>query len=804
MNFLEDLKNRFILFDGAMGTMLQKAGLKGGESPEEWNLSKPEIIKDIYREYIRAGSDVVTTNTFGGNRIKLKEFGLEDKVREINQAAVRNAKEAAGKDVYVAGSLGPTGKFIEPVGDLSFEEAVDIFSEQIAALRDGGADMIILETMIDIKEVKAALLSAKQLTDLPVISSMTFEDNMRSLLGTPPEVFAIVSEAMGADVVGANCSLGIEGMLKIIELMSGATRLPLIAQANAGMPCLKDGVTFFPATPEEMANHVPELTSHGVRIVGGCCGTIPVHIKKIGETLSGVEEKKRSIKVSGTTLAGRTGYISLGWGNPPAIVGERINPTGKKALTTEIVEGKTSIIRKEAKGQMENGADILDINVGVPGGEEPASMKRAVFAVNENCVLPIVLDSSDTIALEEGLKACDGKALVNSVTGEEKKLASILPIVKKYGASVIGLTIDEWGIPATAEGRFKVVRRIMRRALHYGISKRDIVIDCLALSVSAGEGGAKETLKAIRMVKEKLGLTTILGVSNISFGLPERGIINASFMSMAIEAGLDLAIINPHNSMIMDAYHASILLKGYDLRAERYIKRHNQRSGVSAKKPAEGTVIKPEGIKEQIFNAVVEGDKDNVLNLIEDAFKQGWVPIKVSNEALLPALEEVGRLFEENIYFLPQMMLSAETMKRAFKRIKKELKGWSGESLGKIIMATVEGDIHDIGKNIVSTLLDNHGFDVIDLGKNISAQKILKEAIKNRVDAVGLSALMTTTVAEMDKVIKLLKKEGIKTFTIIGGAVVTQEFADQIGADIYAKDAMDAVRKIKGLIAKKR
>ncbi|MBI5892956.1 MAG: homocysteine S-methyltransferase family protein [Deltaproteobacteria bacterium] len=795
---LKRLHEEVVVFDGATGTMLQERGLKPGACPDEMNLTMPDAVKAVHKAYVDAGSDIVTTCTFGANRIKLEEYNLGNKVNEINSQSVKLAKEAVHHHALVAGGIGPTGKFIEPVGDLSFDDALKIYSEQAQALANAGADCIIIETMMDIREMKAAIMAAKE-TGLPVIATMTFDETMRTVLGTSPEVFAIVAESIGADIVGANCSLGAEGIFKAVEAMSRVSDLPLIAQPNAGIPYLKDGRTVFPAVPSEMAEYVPKFLSIGVRIIGGCCGTTPEHIRKMGSRVQGFKgQRVKGQEVSGTKLASRSRHTIFGNEYPPIIIGERINPTGKKAFAHEILEHKTSTTRKEAKAQQELGADALDVNMGVPGGDEPKAMKTAIFAVNENCHLPVVIDSSSALAIEAGLKSVDGKALINSVSGEEKRLSAILPLAKKYGAAVLGLTLDKSGIPKTAEHRFKIAEKILNAALDAGLKKSDVVIDCLAMTVSADQKSARETLKAIRLVKEKLGLTTILGVSNISFGLPNRDLINANFLSMAIEAGLDAAIINPHSHLMMDAYHASLVLAGKDIRAERYIRKYGQK--------AEGESLKaeikeePKTIGEKLKRAIIDGDEEGIVPLVEEAIKQGWEPLKISNDGLVPGLEEVGRLFGKNIYFLPQIMLSADTMKLAFERLKKELKGKKGEGRGKILMATVEGDIHDIGKNIVSTLLENHGFDVIDLGKNVPADKIIDEAVKNNVDIVGLSALMTTTVTEMENVIKKLKEKGINVITMVGGAVVTPEFADKIGAASYAKDALEAVEKAKGLI----
>ncbi len=795
-DFRKTLKERPIVFDGATGTMLQRLGLKPGGCPDELNLTAPEVVRKVHSAYREAGSDVVTTNTFGSTRVKLREYGLDNRLREINTAAARNAREAVGEDGFIAGCIGPTGRFVEPVGDMGFDEAVDIFKEQAEALSAGGVDLFIIETMMDIKEMKAAIIAARE-TGLPVVATMTFDESMRTILGTSPEVFAVVADALGVDCAGANCSLGIDGIYRALAAMSTVTDLPLIAQPNAGIPVLKGTETVFPATPEEMAEYVPRLVSVGVRILGGCCGTTPEHISMMGADFRSLKAEKREPKRF-TALASRTTVALFGGGLPPITVGERINPTGRKKLAEEIKEGKISIIRKEAREQADSGAHVLDVNVGVPDIDEAAAMKRAVFAVNENCRLPVVIDSPKIKAIEEGLKAVDGKPLINSVSGEEEKLRTILPLAKKYGAAVLGLTLDDDGIPKTAEGRLKVAEKILERALAAGLKREDVVIDCLAMTVSAEPRGAVETLRAIRLVKERLGLATILGVSNISFGLPSRGSINAHFLSMAIEAGLDSAIMNTKNEAMMDAYHASLVLLGHDEKAERYIGRFGKRGPARTQEQAGRE--EAAGIGEKIIRAVVDGDTEHIVGLVEEALREGWEPLRIGNEALIPGLDEVGRLFASNVYFLPQVISSADAVKMAFERLKGEMKGKKGAGLGRVIMATVKGDIHDIGKNIVCTLLENHGFEVIDLGKNVPAERIVEEAEKTNADIVGLSALMTTTVMEMDNVIKKLREHGVKAKTIVGGAVVTPEFAKKVGADEYGGEATEAVEKMKRLV----
>jgi 5-methyltetrahydrofolate--homocysteine methyltransferase len=809
-DFLKTLAKGPVLFDGATGTMLQMLGLKPGGCPDELNIAEPEMVKKVHRAYREAGADVATTNTFGANRIKLKEYGLDGRISEINIAAARNAREAVGPEGFVAGDLGPTGEFVEPVGEAAFDDILKVYDEQAGALKEGGADLLIIETMMDIREMKAAIIGAKS-TGLPVVATMTFDETMRTVLGTPPESFAIMADSLGVDVLGANCSLGIEGIYKTLLAMSRVTSRPFIAQPNAGIPVLKGTETVFPATPEEMASYVPRLVEAGVRVLGGCCGTTAEHIRLMGEAFKSIKSPVRE-PIGVSALASRTSYQLFGGGLPAILIGERINPTGRKKLAAEIKEGKTAGIRGEARAQEAAGAHALDVNVGVPGIDEVPSMTRAVFAVNDHSTLPIVIDSSHNDAIEAGLKAVDGKPLINSISGEEKKLASILPLAKKYGGALLGLTLDDAGIPETAEGRLKVAEKMLGRVLDAGLKKEDLVVDCLAMTVSAAPDSALTTLKAIRLIKEELGLATVLGVSNISFGLPARSLINSSFLTMALSAGLDCAIINPENRAMMDAYRSSLVLLAKDLRAEKYIEYAKTidtgpgKSGAAKAAPAQGKEPKRviAGVMDRLKYAIIDGDEDGITALVEEALGDGNDPLKISNSGLIPGLTEVGKLFAANKYFLPQVMLSADTMKRAFARLKKELKGRKGPSLGKILLATVEGDIHDIGKNIVATLLENHGFEVIDLGKNVPTERIIEEAVKNEVDVVGLSALMTTTVMEMDNVIKKLKERGIEATTIVGGAVVTEEFSQKIGADEYGGDALSAVDKVKALVKRAR
>jgi len=801
MPFMQAVRERVMVLDGAMGTMLQERGLKAGQSPEELNLTAPEIVAGVHASYLEAGADVIVTNTFGGSREKLSHYGLADRLVEINQKAVQIARQVAGDRAYVAGSIGPTGRFVEPVGDLSFDQTAEIFREQARALIDAGCDLITLETFLDIKEIRAAVIAIRELSrDIPVIAMLTFEEKGRSVLGSPPEAAAITLEAVGASIVGSNCGLGVDGIYEILRAMRAVTTLPLICQANAGLPVLKDGKTVFPGTPEEMASYHDRLIDLGVRVIGGCCGTTPAHIAAMQQALSGRQRPFAQGTPDGTTwLSSRGSFAAIGANHPAALIGERINPTGKKLYSQELREGKVAYIRREALEQSALGATLLDVNVGTPGIDEPAAMERAVFCAQGAVQTPLVLDSSSPAALEAGLKAADGKVLINSVNGEEKSLASVLPLAKKYGAALVCLTLDEAGIPASAQGRAEVAARIAKRAETAGLKRSDLVVDCLTLTVSAEPKGALVALEAVRLTREGLGLNTVLGVSNISFGLPARPLISSTFFSMALAAGLSAAIVNPKEAPMLAAWRSALVLLGHDPNAGGYIAAYK---GAVAESQAPAAA-EPEGVRGRLAKAVVEGELEGIVGLVEAALAEGLTPMQVSTEALLVGLEEVGRRFESGAFFLPQVMLSAETMKAAFARLKQELAGAGAlESLGKILMATVEGDIHDIGKNILVTLLENHGFEVIDLGKNVPAERILYEARAHQVDAVGLSALMTTTMAQMDKVLRLLKQEGVKSFTMVGGAVVTQEYATEIGADLYAKDAMEAVALIKKLLAK--
>jgi 5-methyltetrahydrofolate--homocysteine methyltransferase len=794
--FREALKARVLVLDGAMGTLLQERGLPPGGCPEEMNRQAPDVVCGIHAEYAAAGADILVTNTFGGNRAKLAHYGLEGEVEPLNRRAVELARKAGGEQCFVAGSVGPTGRFVEPVGDCSFAEMVALFKEQIGALAQAGADVITFETFLDIRELRAGIIACQDVCDLPIIAQMTFDDAGRTVLGTPPDAAAVTLDALQVDVIGSNCGLGIDGIYDVLVTMREATPRPLIAQANAGLPVLEDGKTVFPGTPEEMTLYHDRLIRLGVRIVGGCCGTTPTHIRAIRDAF-GKRPHDWSPPPRRGLLSSRTSVTAIGGAAPCVLIGERINPTGKKRYTAELLDGKTAYIRQEALAQVDAGADLLDVNCGAPGVDEAAALERAVFALSGVTGSPLVLDTSDPAALERGLMAADGKVLINSVNGEAKSLERVLPLARRYGAAVIGLTLDEQGIPDTADGRLAIARRILNAAKQAGLPAEDVLIDCLTLTVSAEQKRALESLKALRLVRDELGLATVLGVSNISFGLPARSVLSSAFFAMTLEAGLKAAIINPKDERMMDTYRAARVLLGHDHGAEAYIQHF---AAIAEPQAVSGAVSAEPDLFDQLANAIIAGDEEGIVPLVSKALADGYQTMDISNDGLLPGLEEVGRRFADNRMFLPQVMQSAAAMQAAFGQLKEAMNGEPAASLGKILMATVEGDIHDIGKNIVCTLLENHGFEVIDLGKNVSAARILENATTHQVDAVGLSALMTTTIQQMDVVIDQLKAAGVKVFTMVGGAVVTQQYADKIGADIYAKDALEAVTKIKQML----
>ena len=774
------MDNEILLLDGAMGTMLQAAGLPMGMAPELWNLTEPETVADIQRRYVEAGSRVLYTNTFGANRLKLARSGHS--VREIVAGGVRCARMAAGdKDVRVALDIGPLGQLLEPLGTLKFEEAYELFREQVLAGAQAGADLIVIETMSDLYEVKAAVLAAKENSTLPVWVTMTFEQSGRSFVGVTVPAMALTLNGLGVDAMGFNCSLGPRELLPLLEELRSWTDKPLILKPNAGLPDPATGA--YRITPAAFARQMLPALSLGVTILGGCCGTSPDFIRALGAALEkGGEAQPRPARRCGVS----SGRLAVGL-DGVRVIGERINPTGKKRLQQALRENDIDYLIARGIEQQDAGADILDVNVGLPGIDEPDMMVRVVKALQGVTDLPLQLDSSNPAAIEAGLRAVSGKAIVNSVNGKREVLDAILPLCKKYGAAVIGLCMDENGIPADWQGRVNIARRILDAALKHGIAREDVYIDCLTLTVSAQQEQARETLRALRFVKEELGLHTVLGVSNISFGLPARENITVSFLTQALYAGLDLPIVNPNQEAIMNAVASWRVLSGEDAGSRAYIDRFAAQPEASRAAPAPESAM-------SIDEAILRGLGGETARLTVKALMERS-ELAVINELLIPALDRVGELYEKQEIFLPQLISAANAACEGFELIKARIARRGGESVskGKILLATVRGDIHDIGKNIVRVVLENYGYTVLDLGRDVPVEDVVETAMRENVKLVGLSALMTTTVVSMAETIAALRRSGHDCKVMVGGAVLTADYAAQIGADYYAKDAKQAV-----------
>ncbi len=784
MNFNDLIKKDFVLLDGAMGTMLQKSGLKLGEIPETLNITNPEAIISIHKAYVEAGSEIISTNTFGANSYKMKNCGHS--VTELIGAAVKNARSAARDKALVALDIGPIGQLLEPAGSLSFERAYEYFKEEILAGKD--ADVIFFETFTDLLELKAGVLAALENCEKPVVASMTFEENARTFAGVSVACAALTLEGLGVSALGVNCSLGPDELSPIVKEFTSITSLPIFVKPNAGLP--DPNSNSYNVSAEDFAESMDKIIDFGtVKLVGGCCGTTPDYIRALKDVIDNKSYKKAEIKTD-TAVCSATTAVEI---NQPRIIGERINPTGKKLFKQALINNDIDYILSQAISQVKAGADILDVNVGLPETDEKEMMVRVIKALQAVVDVPLQIDSTKPEVLEAALRIYNGKPIINSVNGEEKSLSTVLPLVKKYGASVVGLTLDENGIPKTAEGRFEIAKRIVERAKALGIPSKDVYIDCLTLTVSAEQSACKQTLKALNRVKTELGCKTCLGVSNISFGLPNRPLINHIFLTMALEEGLDLPIINPNDELMTGSVRAYKVLSDIDKNSRDFIEAYNEVK-TQAPKIASSHV--------SLFDAIVNGLKGEAGALTEKALESKDA-MEIVNGDLIPALDKVGADFESNKIFLPQLIQSANVAQVCFEVIKKYLQKNNNApvSKGKIILATVKGDIHDIGKNIVKVLLDNYGYTVVDLGRDVAPELIVETAIKQDIKLIGLSALMTTTLKSMEDTIALARKTpelqnedgSSKVIFFVGGAVLTADYAEKIGADYYCKDAKESV-----------
>lgn len=807
--FKQFLKETPIYLDGATGSNLLKRGMPGGVCPEKWILENKEVLIGLQKEYVEAGTNILYSPTFSGNRIKLKEYGLEGKIREMNLELAALSKEAAGGKALVAGDITMTGEQLVPMGTMEFENLIDIYKEQICYLVEAGVDLLVVETMMSLQETRAALIAAKEVCDLPIMATMTFESDGRTLFGTDAKSAAIVLESLGADAIGANCSTGPDLMSQIIADMASVTTVPIIAKPNAGLPSVDEtGTTVYDMDAVTFGKEMVQLVEAGASILGGCCGTSPEYIKELVKNTRTLSVKKRE-KNGYRYLASERQSLAFSLDGNFIIVGERINPTGKKALQAELREDNLEMVERFAEEQTQCGAGILDINVGMSGIDEKEMMLKVLETVGNITSLPLAIDSSHIDVMEAALRKYPGRALINSISLEKEKFEKLLPIAKKYGAMFILLPLSDEGLPKDLEEKKKIIHFILDKALELGMTKEDIVVDGLVATVGANKKAALETLETISYCKG-LGLATICGLSNISFGLPERSYVNTAFLTMAIANGLTMAIANPSQELLVNSAFASDLLLNKEGADISYIERMNAQkekkaltdSGVLQEK---ATVLKKEGIKKAetdlLYEAVLKGNKKNIVELTKKAIEAGNEPKALLDNWLLPAINEVGDLFDKGKYFLPQLIASAEAMKTSIEYLEPFLlETEGGKEMPTVVIATVEGDIHDIGKNLVALMLKNYGFKVIDLGKDVSKEEIIKVAQEENASVIALSALMTTTMQEMKHVIEYKKEKQVDAKVVIGGAVITQEYADEIGADGYSKDAADAVKLLKGLL----
>ncbi len=782
---------QILIFDGAMGTMLQARGLAPGQSPEELNLTMPEVVESVHLDYLNAGADIVITNTFGGSRLKLNEYHLEEQAAEINRRAVEIARSACKKAGHglVAASLGPTGHFVTPVGDTSFDDMYAVYLEQAEAIASAKPDYFLLETFSDLGEIRAALLACLDAgrREIPVICSMTYTGG-RTLTGVSPAVAAVTLEALGASVIGCNCSGGPDELQQVAAELARYTELPLVAQPNAGLPLMVDGKVQYPLGAEQFAEEMKKFLPHQVAFLGGCCGTTPEHIACLRKAVAGYETAPRTVEPLGR-LSCREHIVEIGGSTLPKMIGERINPTARKKLAQGLREGNLDMIEKEAELQAEAGAHILDVNVGTHGIDEVQVMADVLTLLQQTVSIPLCLDSTKPDVLETALKLYQGKALINSVNGEEASMKNILPLAKRYGAAVVALTLDENGIPAKAEGRLEIAKRIVAACEAHGLKRQDIYIDSLVLTVGTDVNGPKETLRTMELIRKELpGVNLLLGVSNVSHGLPNRPKLNSAFLAMAIGKGLDLSIINPLDEMMKNAWQSAALLAGRDENAENYLQLNSEQTASAIPVAADETPS-----LEAVTRYVVKGSS-GIAKVVQALLDNGVEAMTIINEGLIKGLNEVGEKYEKGVFFLPQLMRSAEVSQQAFDLLEGHLQSGEGFQKGTLVVGTVKGDIHDIGKNMVAVMVKNHGYRVVDLGKNVPAETFVDAVLEHKAEFLGLSALMTTTMQEIPAVIALLREKSPQTKVIIGGAVITEEFAQEAGADGFGRDAVQAVK----------
>ena len=811
--FRELVKKAPVLLDGATGTNLQKAGMPVGVCPEQWILENSEVLIDLQKRYVEAGTDILFAPTFTASRIKLKEYGLEDHLEEMNRKLVALSKEAAkGTNALVAGDLTMTGEQLYPLGDLMFEDLVDVYKEQAKIIAEAGADLLVVETMMSLQECRAAVLAIREVCDLPVMVSLTYNEDGRTLYGTDPVTAVVVMQSLGADAVGMNCSTGPEAMLEPIAKMAEYATIPLLAKPNAGMPELIDGQTVFNVEPEEFAEVGKKLVEEGAAIIGGCCGTTPEHIRALKEAVKGIPVKA-PLQTKRRMLTSERKSVEITLDGRFMVIGERINPTGKKKLQAELKEGSLNLVRTMALEQEENGASILDINMGMNGIDEKEMMLRTIYEVTSTVDCPLCIDSSHVDIIEAALRIYPGRALINSISLEKEKFEKLLPIAKKYGAMFILLPLSDEGLPKDSAEKHGIIRTIMDEAVRIGMAKEDIIVDGLVATIGANPNAALECFETFSYCKNELELPTACGLSNISFGLPERTYVNTAFLTMAIANGLTMAIANPSQELLMNAAFASDMLLNKKESDIRYIERMNFLSEKYAgmervmvqKTPAgtsaAGGEIRKESTGSGVFQAVLKGNKEHVLEEVKKMLDGGAKPDEIINEHLIAAINEVGELFDKKKYFLPQLISSANTMKLAIEYLEPMLERSNTEAMATIVVATVEGDIHDIGKNLVVLMLKNYGYHVIDLGKDVPADVIVDTAMNEGAKVIGLSALMTTTMMRMKDVVELAKEKGCTAKIVIGGAAITESFSDEIGADGYSKDAAECVKLVERLLA---